>query len=193
MEQILQMMAELPQCCHYCEYRHSYCGKTDDEILAIYETKDCPEFVPGKCYVCAVYQALSGEELCQCRVCDDTFYPDGCSSFKPGDGYEELLELVKEEPAREEKEYREQTRGDRRRKNARKKKHLKQLAKIGWWPSGAYETEDYKGRPFIKRYWRGQRSKWIKKKCNKRFRRTQEVSRERGAYRKYSEFWWDYL
>ena len=126
------------------------------------------------------------------RVCDYAFYPAGCSSFKPGKGYEEWLEFEKEEHINKEKEYREYTRGDRRRKTARKKKHWKQLASYSWLCSGAYETEDYKGRLFIKRYWRGQRSKWIKRKCNRKFRRTQEVSRQHGVYRKYSEFWWDY-
>ena len=187
MEQILQMMAALPHNCHYCDYRHSYCGKTDEELLKTYETGQCDGFVLGKCYFCAIQQC--GDEETQRYLCDEAFYPEGCVNFKPGLGYADTSE---DQVSTEQVHRQARTRDERRRRTNRKKKHWKQLASYSWWCSGAYETTDYKGRPFIKRYWRGQRSKWIKKKCNKRFRRTQEVSRQRGVYRKYSEFWWDY-
>ena len=46
----------------------------------------------------------------------------------------------------------------------------------------------------IKRFWRGKRSRLIKKNCNRQFRRQKAlrmlISNKRGLYRKSTEFWW---
>ena len=71
-----------------------------------------------------------------------------------------------------------------------------------WYPSGAY----YVGRDGyscnkdeairLKRSWRGKRSKFIKKNCNRKFRRSSKlnmiVSRHKNIMHKATEFWWEY-
>ena len=46
------------------------------------------------------------------------------------------------------------------------------------------------------REWRGQRSKFIKRACNRKFRRSNKlnmiVSRHRSIHHKTTEFWWEY-
>ncbi len=71
------------------------------------------------------------------------------------------------------------------------RRKLKKLAaKAAGYPAGAWYDDD-KGR--YVRYYRGQRSSWIKKQCNRKFRRSYGMcSAKRGAYRKYTEFWWEY-
>ena len=48
----------------------------------------------------------------------------------------------------------------------------------------------------LKRYWRGQCSKEIKKRCNRRLRRNKSIRdiafHQRGKYRRCTEFWWEY-
>lgn len=42
------------------------------------------------------------------------------------------------------------------------------------------------------RYWRGKRSKLIKRTCNKKFRKMSiDVGREKSQYRKCTQFWWE--
>ena len=88
------------------------------------------------------------------------------------------------------------TRAERRRRNRVYSKHLKFLSDNAWFPSGAYEVEDKNGNKRIKRYWRGQRSKSIKKKCNRMLRRSNKLNTltgsNRGWYRRATEFWWEY-
>lgn len=41
------------------------------------------------------------------------------------------------------------------------------------------------------RYYRGKRSKQIKKNCNRRLRKMQVDISNGGLYKKYTEFWWE--
>lgn len=89
-----------------------------------------------------------------------------------------------------------------RKKRKRRKMYLEHLVFLATYPSGypsgAYWKEGWKDKTFQARYvrcYRGQRSKQIKKRCNRRFRRKREgyYDTPNGcAYRKVTEFWWEY-
>ena len=57
--------------------------------------------------------------------------------------------------------------------------------KDGEWESDKNEIEHYR------RWWRGKRSKQIKKNCNRRLRRTSQEVYQNGEYKKATEFWWE--
>lgn len=88
-----------------------------------------------------------------------------------------------------------------RRKNDKKHfRHLKDLwdkLKDGYF-SPAYpcdkDREFNKEDPeYYKREYRGQRSKWLKKNCNKKLRNSNEEELfKNGEYKKNSDFWWNY-
>ena len=87
MGRILQKIAELPHSCHHCDYRHVYCGKSDEDILNTYVTCECDKFLLGRCYYCAIRQ--SGDEESMRSLCNEAYYPGGCINFKAGMGYDE--------------------------------------------------------------------------------------------------------
>ena len=86
-------------------------------------------------------------------------------------------------------------RGERRRRNIVYKNHLERLKKFSWYPCVAYEKETSSGTITV-REWRGQRSKLIKRACNRKFRRCNKlnmiVSRKRALHHRVTEFWWEY-
>ena len=59
------------------------------------------------------------------------------------------------------------------------------LTKDGKWASDPDDAE------FYERYWRGKRSKQIKKNCNRKLRRTNNEAYQNGEYKKATEFWWE--
>ena len=87
-------------------------------------------------------------------------------------------------------------RDSRRRRTARYKKRLRALARLPFYPSGASIEESGAGKEYARRYYRGLRSKYIKKECNRQFRRSSKlnmlVMSARGGYRRVTEFWWEY-
>ena len=46
---------------------------------------------------------------------------------------------------------------------------------------------------YMKRWYRGSRSRWIKKLCNREFRRKGIVSSSRAIQHKMTEYWWIYI
>ena len=52
---------------------------------------------------------------------------------------------------------------------------------------GRYELQ----KPYYQRIYRGQRSKWIKKQCNRSVRRYKGKIQNGGSYKKIDEFWWE--
>ena len=46
-------------------------------------------------------------------------------------------------------------------------------------------------KPYYQRIYRGQRSKWIKKQCNRSVRRYKGKIPNGGSYKKIDEFWWE--
>lgn len=79
----------------------------------------------------------------------------------------------------------------RKRYYMRNKENQKRWAKLdfNWYPCGAYYDDD-KER-YIRTY-RGQRSKYFKNVCNKKFRRSCNGYIPKGnKYRRFSEFWWE--
>ena len=75
---------DFANCCHFCQHRHSGC--TTEDVHKAYETGECKNFIPGKCYYCAIEQ--SGTQKEQNGICFDAMYPSGCPNFKEGYGYE---------------------------------------------------------------------------------------------------------
>ena len=73
------------------------------------------------------------------------------------------------------------------------KKHLKRLSGYGYMSGAYYATYYFDGtrRQRYKRDYRGQRSKHIKNCCNRKVRRTKGLYKG-CAYKKLSEFWWEY-
>lgn len=84
----------------------------------------------------------------------------------------------------------------RRRKASRHKKYMRNLASFGTWPGGATIKEKDNGKEYVVALHRGRRSRYLKKLCNRHFRRSSKlgllVMSEKGAYRKLTEFWWEY-
>ena len=68
------------------------------------------------------------------------------------------------------------------------------------YPSGAMAVDKNGDYAFdedavrLKRIYRGKRSKYLKKTCNRKLRRTnlKYHAVKRGSYRKLTEFWWEY-
>lgn len=68
----------------------------------------------------------------------------------------------------------------------------------GFSPSGAFPVDKF-GRytsnkeeiEYYKRYWRGSRSKYLKRQSNKKLRRYKHEVPSRGGYRKVFDFWWE--
>lgn len=64
--------------CTYCQYRHdSYCD--NEKVYKAFETRDCPEFVLGKCFSCSVRKNNDNkfvDGICQ------SFDYEGCINFK---------------------------------------------------------------------------------------------------------------
>ena len=75
-------------------------------------------------------------------------------------------------------------------KRKQKEKHiLKKLADKGpSWTGGAYYDE-FKHR--YVRYWIGSRSKYWKRKCNRKVRRMKNIEGKGNSYRKMTEYRWE--
>ena len=106
-------------------------------------------------------------------------------------GYEDFISAYIDKISEKEKY------GNRRRQNKNYKKHLKFLSDtIGGYNCSAYyydySWKDKTRKPYYKRLYRGKRSKYIKKDCNRRIRRNKEVLLQRGMKNRYTEFWWNY-
>lgn len=93
----------------------------------------------------------------------------------------------------------------KRERDWKHRNHAKKLARItehGWPPAYYLETKDwfirdgyieiieYK-KPYYKRIYRGQRSKWIKNQCNRSVRRYKGKIPNGGSYKKIAEYWWE--
>lgn len=96
------------------------------------------------------------------------------------------------------------SRGKRRITNDHYKHHLQKLAQNAWFPSGAmfvnedgyHCNENDPDMCYIKRYYRGKRSKDIKRHNNRKFRRSGKykyISGKPSTYRKCTGFWWEYI
>lgn len=88
----------------------------------------------------------------------------------------------------------------KRDREERYQNHLKQIQQRkkywigGAWPvdkDGHYVSDDSPEFVRFKRGYRGKRSKYIKRHCNKRIRRKDNFSLKGNGYRKASEFWWE--
>lgn len=88
----------------------------------------------------------------------------------------------------------------KRNRKERYQNHLKQIQEKGkyWisgiWPvdkNGDYVRDDSPEFVRFKRGYRGKRSKYIKRHCNKRIRRKDNFPLKGNGYRKASEFWWE--
>ena len=90
----------------------------------------------------------------------------------------------------------------KRERDWKHRNHAKKLANIyqyGWWPPYYYKTREWvKGygmyeipKTYYQRIYRGQRSKWIKKQCNRSVRRYKGKIPNGGFYKKIDEFWWE--
>ena len=64
--------------CTYCQYRHDlYCN--NEKAHKAFETRDCPEFILGKCFSCSVRKSNNNrfvDGICQ------SFDYEGCINFK---------------------------------------------------------------------------------------------------------------
>lgn len=76
-------------------------------------------------------------------------------------------------------------------KYARTRQHkdkLKEMVDRSWYPV----WESYSPESFPKRYYRGQRSMYLKRLSNKKFRRyTGEVLKKGNTHRRVFDFWWE--
>lgn len=64
--------------CRYCDLRHFMCGYPSpyDEN----GWKECPHFVLGKCFNCAVFIGNNGEPVE--GICSDVYDFGGCENYK---------------------------------------------------------------------------------------------------------------
>ena len=92
--------------------------------------------------------------------------------------------------------------GRKRRRDWKHRNHAKKISENSTgWPCGYYyKYEIYirgygyvkNPKPYYKRIYRGQRSKWIKKMCNQKIRRYKGEISKGGNYKKIAEFWHEY-
>lgn len=66
--------------CHYCDLRHSNCGYPLPYDFELKERKECPHFILGKCFSCAIRKGNNGEPVL--GICDDAFDFAGCENYK---------------------------------------------------------------------------------------------------------------
>ena len=89
----------------------------------------------------------------------------------------------------------------KRERDWKHRNHAKKISENSTgWPCGYYYKDEIYVRgygyvknpkPYYKRIYRGQRSKWIKKMCNRSVRRYKGKIPNGGSYKKIDEFWWE--
>ena len=98
-------------------------------------------------------------------------------------------------------DYKKKDSREKRRKENNYKKRVKDLfqySKDRWVEvkveardkNNKWETDPEKIKCYL-RTWREQRSKDIKRQCNKKLRRDKENAYQNGDYKKATEFWWE--
>lgn len=98
-------------------------------------------------------------------------------------------------------DYKKKDSREKRRKENNYKKHIKDLfqySKDRWVEvkvkardkNNKWEKDPEKIKCYL-RTWREQRSKDIKRQCNKKLRRDKENAYQNGEYKKATEFWWE--
>ena len=75
-------------------------------------------------------------------------------------------------------------------------KHRNKIKRIandvyGWIPSG-YLIRNNNGKEYVRRFYRGQRSSYLKQVGNKAVRRYKHSLPNKGDYKKVFDFWWSY-
>lgn len=60
-----------------------------------------------------------------------------------------------------------------------------------WYPCPYWSTFDENGKKYIKRFYRGQKSKYFKRLSNKRVRKNKKLSGRGNNYRKLFDYWWE--
>ena len=95
--------------------------------------------------------------------------------------------------------------GKKREREIKHRNHAKKIEKIyqyGWCPPYYYKKEKWLiedghieiielQKPYYQRNYRGHRSKWIKKQCNRSVRRYKGKIPNGGSYKKIDDFWWE--
>ncbi len=80
------------------------------------------------------------------------------------------------------------------------KERMKRLAKLceeRWYApvypvsSDGHYVDDMEDMAYVKRVWRGSRSKYLKQQSNKKFRQYKDDVPGRGGYKKVFDFWWE--
>lgn len=185
---------DFPNCCHYCEFRHSGCC-SEEEILKSFYTNECNYFIPGKCYYCAVHQGAVDDDE-KWLVCSEAFYPDGCENFKEGVDYDIFLKYIKESNSLQDENkddivlIKNSARAQRRRLTRRHNARLRLIAEIDGNYPGPY-ISDRKGR--VINPGRGRISKYLKKQSNRKIRRYKNRRFHGGNYRKLFDYWWELI
>lgn len=67
----------VPHNCTYCDYRHGGGPCSDEQVLSSYDTNDCPDFVIGKCFSCALFN--QDTDIC---MEGEAYWPAGCINYK---------------------------------------------------------------------------------------------------------------
>lgn len=96
-------------------------------------------------------------------------------------------------------ECRKQKRRKRIKDTENYKEHLKFLASLDQFPSGAYlktsrggwQNEVGEDHWYYKRFYRGKASGWLKKIAGKKVRRKEGEIKKGGSYKKIFDFWWE--
>ena len=142
----------------------------------------CPYIEPDE------YHGMEPEEAALNCYCDKL----GCKIFYFGPCEKEVDRLPK-------KEYRNPRHLNRYEREKHYKDREKRMA-IDLWntylaPSGIDKDEYYTNDPneivYVKRLYRGSRSKFLKRRSNKKVRRYQREFPNHGGYRRVFDFWWE--
>ena len=181
MNNIFTSPDEVPHVCHFCNYRHGGCSS--EEVLGVYDAKDCKDFEIGKCYSCAIYQC--GDQEIENNLCDDVFYPEGCHNFKLGRLLKFDKDIESEAKGEIKKHNHRDKREDRRRRTAKYKRRLVFIAKNAANYPGPYYS---KKKNRVVNDGRGQISSYLKKLSNKKVRRTKGLF-SGSTYRKVYDYW----
>lgn len=104
----------------------------------------------------------------------------------------------KERKLCDEVKYRESKAERRIKYDRRHKRHMESLVGTTRYPSGVTRvghdncwTDDPNETKYLKRWYRGSRSSWLKRMSNKQLRRYKGEVPNRGGYKKVYDYWWE--
>ena len=187
---------DIKHICTNCDLRHGGCLVKDDTFESMIKNEeDCPDFLLGKCFYCAMYML---EDTTLCPSYSDA---DGCDNFKPANNYNEYLKAKKsfdndDIRLTDNMFYhnlldRIKAKNRRGKDKSHKDRQIRKAKNAGGYHPGLYFDKET-GR--VKIWVRGSRSKWLKNQAHRKVRRKRIEDGflyEKSLYKKQYDYWWE--